>query len=115
MKVRLNETHWSRYNRLFRNGEHGGLLYNILSNILFELDEPHYTMLESWCDKGIAIAAEDEEFLNLLREKNVIIDSKENERFLHIYQYEHLATCFDTSLLGLTICPTLRCNFRCPY
>ena len=106
---------WSRYNRLFRSGQCGCFLYNALSNTLFELDEVYYTLLEGWQDSRTGIATGDEAFLSILQEKKVLVGPGEEDKILLAHQYQRQAACFDTSRLGLTICPTLRCNFRCPY
>lgn len=107
---------WSRYNRLFRSERCGRLLYNALSNTLLEVDEAHYRVLEGFRDRGNGFdAGSDADFLAVLRENKVLVEAGEEERLLLARQYRRHAYSFDTSLLGLAICPTLRCNFRCPY
>lgn len=106
---------WSRYNRLFRSERFGPFLYNALSNTLLELDEAHYRVLEGLRDHGNGGASADDTFLALLREHKVLVEAGEEERLLLARQYARNALCFDTSRLGLTLCPTLQCNFRCPY
>jgi len=54
-------------------------------------------------------------FLALLRECKVLVGAGEEEHLLLARHYERHALCFDSSRLGLTVCPTSRCNFRCPY
>lgn len=106
---------WSRFNRLFRLEKTGGFLYNALSNTLFELDESHYTILEDWQNGRSYDANGDEYFLSVLSKKTVLVRSGEEEQHLLACRYQRQVTCFDSSVLCLTICPTLRCNFQCPY
>jgi len=109
---------WSRYNQLFESERFGFFLYNALSNTLMELDEAHCHVLERLRDRGGGegeSAAADPDFLTLLRANKVLVEAGEEERLLLARHYERHALCFDTSRLGLTICPTLKCNFRCPY
>ena len=112
---------WSRYNQLFESARFGGFLYNALSNTMMELDEAHYRMLEGVRERGgadadpAAEAAADPDFFALLRANNVLVEAGEEERLLLARRYERHALCFGTAHLGLTLCPTLQCNFRCPY
>ncbi len=106
---------WSRYNHLFRLQEAGGFLYNSLSNTLFELDDSHYALIEIWNENPGNLLMEDTDFTRLLKKKNVLVEPDEEKNLLLAYQYHRLATCFDSRTLSLTLCPTLKCNFRCPY
>ena len=110
---------WSRYNQLFESARFGGFLYNALSNTMLELDEPHYRALEGVRERGGAeadeLAAADPGFLALLRASKALVEGGAEERLLLARRYERHALCFGSSHLGLTVCPTLRCNFRCPY
>lgn len=107
---------WSRYNTLFQSRRFGNFVYNALSNTLFELDAPHYDAVEA-IQKGMGDSglSNDRDFLALLRKNKVLVEEGEEEQLLLSRQYQRHALCFDTSRLGLTICPTLQCNFRCTY
>ena len=102
--------YWSLYNKLFRSDRFGPFLYNALSNTLIELCEPHYEMLKG-LDRGndnTSIILNDRDFNDLLREKLVLVEPGEEEGQLLAQQYRRHATCFNSSNLGLTICPTLQ-------
>lgn len=107
---------WSRYNTLFHSERFGYFLYNSLINKLHELDQEHYNTLQHFrdgdSDSGITA---DSDFDTYLRKNKAIVDNGEEKRLLLARQYERHALCFDSNHLGLTICPTLQCNFRCPY
>lgn len=106
---------WSRYNTLFRYEGYGRFCYNALSNTLIELDEIHYRFLEG-CQRSVSPCNEqDNAFFRLLCNKHILIRAAEEENILVAHQARRQAVCVDTSRLDLTICPTLRCNFRCSY
>jgi len=108
--------YWSKYNKLFQNSRFGFFLYNSLSNSFFELDKSHYQFLTQ-LEQNPNCASIDSEytFLNLLREKKVLIGKGENGKAITVKQYNRNKFSYDTSNLILSICPTLGCNFRCPY
>ncbi len=106
---------WSRFNNLFRSERFGYFLYNALSNTLLETDEAHFKVLEELRDRGIGSQNFEKSFISLLSENKMLVAAKEEERLLLTRQYDRNALCFDTYRLCLTICPTLLCNFRCPY
>jgi len=110
---------WSRYNHLFDSRRFGFFLYNALSNTLLELDEAHYRALEEMRGRGGAEQgggpAADPGFAALLIERAVLVGAGDEERAILARRYERKAVCFNTARLALTVCPTLACNFRCPY
>ena len=107
---------WSRYNTLFESERSGCFVYNALTNTLVELDTLHFIDLaairDARSDTGLI---KDSSILSLLQKNKVLVAEGEEARLLLARQYQRHAACFDTSRLGLTICPTLLCNFRCPY
>jgi uncharacterized protein len=106
---------WSRYNRLFCSDRFGPFLYNILSNTLMELDRPLYDLL-AWLNAGDPCPPlADKDFEDLLCEKYVLVKPGQEEDVLLTQQCRRHVGIFNPSILGLTICPTLRCNFRCSY
>ncbi len=107
---------WSRFNTLFCSERFGLFIYNALSNTLIELDEVHYKVLERFREsRGGFDTGSDSVFIALLRECKILLDEGEESRLLLTRQYRRQTVCFDSSRLALTICPTLECNFRCPY
>ena len=107
---------WSKYNVSFVSDRFGHFLYNTLTNVLFELDRAHHEQLEQLRTHPRSTPTRiDEDFLALLEEGGVLSEDHEEERELMIKRYERNTISFDTSHLGLSICPTLACNFRCSY
>ena len=107
---------WSRYNTLWHSPQSGFFLYNALSNTLVELDEEHYKSLDVLRNKGCDAATTiDSDFFSLLHDKMMLTERDiETQKLLALHHHRQ-TICFDSSRLGLTICPTLQCNFRCPY
>lgn len=107
---------WSRYNKLFESERSGKFVYNAVTNTLIELDTRHFMALEAIRNAGSEMGLiENSSLLVLLKKNKVLVEEGEEARLLLARQYQRHATCFDTSRLGLTICPTLLCNFRCSY
>ena len=107
---------WSRYNTLFRSRQYGWHTYNALSGVLLELDELHRDIATSLREASAdPDAVWDGEFVALLDAHGFLADPGEEKVRLMELRYRRNAACFDTSHVGLTICPTLACNYACPY
>ncbi|MFO7803592.1 MAG: radical SAM protein [Desulfovermiculus sp.] len=105
----------SKYNTFITSKNLGCFVYNALSNTLIEMDEAHYALLSNFqSGHGTAFDA-DEDFYDLLRKHFVLAEPDEEQDQLFVQHSQRLAQCFKSSSLALTIAPTLRCNFRCPY
>ena len=71
-------------------------------------------------DDGLAaafarLAAAEPEFAEGLRAARVVVTPGQEEGARLAAVYRRRASRFDTATLGLTVCPTLACNFRCGY
>lgn len=107
---------WSKYNHLFHTERFGYFLYNALSNLLLQLDQTHFVMLEHIRDaRRIIPIKSDKAFFDLLTDKGFLVLEEEENLQLMQLRYRRNVECFNTSILGLTICPTLHCNFSCSY
>ncbi len=107
---------WSRYNTLFHSDRFGFFLFNALSGILLELDSERFLILKKIRDGHLSeLSYVKSEFVTFLKEKGFLAQEEEEQVQLMQLHYQRNAACFSTSYIGLTICPTLACNFRCPY
>lgn len=107
---------WSRYNTLFHSKNYGYFLYNAFSNILLELDEPHFRLLEQLRENPQQLLSiSDPDFILLLEEQFVFSDKQIEQKKILLNRYQRNAKCFNATTLSLTICPTLACNFGCGY
>lgn len=91
--------------------EEGILLYNTNSNGILKLNKEYEEKYYKFVENGII---EDENFKNTLLYGKMIIDEKEGDEIKKIF-IESQMMRFDGNSIGLTIAPTMACNFRCPY
>lgn len=102
---------WAPYNFFFhREGKH--FIYNSLSNSFALLDGETYNALKKSCDSGTEISV-DNELLDSLRIMKAV-DTDVDTELLRIRHLEQTRK-FNPTTIGLTINPTLACNFRCSY
>lgn len=87
------------------------IAYNTRTNALALIDESHYETLRKFIDYGEKI--KDDEFVKSLYSVGYLIDDEIDE--LMLLRYNMLKDRFNTQHIGLTIAPTMNCNFRCPY
>ncbi len=107
---------WSKYNLLFKSKANGYLLYNSITNSFAEIDRETYKELElirqnpSAYDFGGCLPL----YTQLLKIKALVHD-REEEEMINVLRYKRLSQRYNASGLGLTIAPTLACNFNCSY
>lgn len=111
----MSKYYWSFYNRLYTINNKEYILYNSLSNSLLELDQEAYqdiVHLQEQLNAGTY--TEDNEYHALLLNKAVISTSTYEEG-LEIQRLSRLYKQASDDYIGITILPTLDCNFRCTY
>jgi uncharacterized protein len=91
----------------------GLLLYSALFGRLVEIDEHHTVRIRQLIERGDGIEVNDS-ITRLLLEQGMLVPNEFDE-LAWIQQKYDRAKFRMTGQLGLTICPTLSCNFRCTY
>lgn len=97
----------SRYT-IFKEVEDKGILFNTLTLGLLELNKEYCNKLKLTLENK----AEYED-LNENLYKGSFLETELDER--ELMKHVHLNNKFQEKTLGLTIAPTLRCNFKCSY
>lgn len=87
------------------------IAYNTRTNALALIDRPHYKVWRRFANYDEKII--DEDFVRSLYDTGFVVDDEVDE--LTLLRYNMLKDRFDTHHIGLTIAPTMNCNFRCPY
>lgn len=102
---------WSKYNYFF-NADSKYFLYNSLSNSFAELREDIYEKLHKlFINNSLEIS--DLDLKNHLINMKAFVEDDRDE--LCKIKYLKQRRRFNNTHLGLTINPTLQCNFACPY
>lgn len=106
---------WSKYNYLFISKKNEYLLYNSMTNNFAEIDKEAYEILsnlspQSQCSE---IKELDAELFEELFDAKYLVES--DEPMLNSLKLNSYLQRFDKNNLSLTIAPTLKCNFSCPY
>lgn len=102
---------WSKYNYFF-NADEKYFLYNSLTNSFAELREDIYEKLHNlFINNSLEIS--DLELKNHLISMKAFVEDERDE--LCKIKYQKQRRRFNNTHLGLTINPTLQCNFACPY
>lgn len=107
---------WSRFNVLFSSNRLGKILFNTRTLSLSKISEETFLVLERIRD-GLedphqVLLAED---IERLRKSKVLVENHEDIDYLNFLKYKKNLESYCNKKLGLVVCPTLSCNFACPY
>lgn len=91
--------------------EDGILLYNTNSNGILKLNKEYQEKYNGFLENGVI---EDENFKSALLQGQMIVDDNDADEIKGIFIESNIAR-FSGNSIGLTIAPTMACNFRCPY
>ena len=104
----------SRYNKILNTEDNKKIAFNSMSCALAEVDESFFDIYNN-IDKLVYedLDAKTKDLVDNMLEGGYIIQDSSDE--LKMIKYKHLTSKFNSNTLGLTIAPTLDCNFACPY
>lgn len=85
------------------------IIFNTLHQGVLELDEIYSNEFKKYIETNIC----KDDLYNALKEGNFIVDDSVDE--IKSYKLDTTLGRFDSSVLSLTIAPTLECNFACTY
>lgn len=94
-----------------KNGNGDALYYNMRTGSLAHMEAKHHKEFVQFIETGIEIS--DEKFLEELKYCGFLIEDDFDEK--KDIKIRMLNSRYDTSVLSLTITPTMACNFRCTY
>ncbi len=89
----------------------GILLYNTNSNGILKLNKEYEEKYNEFLQSG---KLDDEAFKSALLKGNMVIDENSGDEIDTIFLENKMAR-FGGNDIGLTVAPTMACNFRCPY
>ena len=107
---------WSQFNCLIHSKGNCYYLHNTRMLSLIKLDKNSYIRLKE-IEKRPNIAKDilnGKDYDYLIKAK-VLVKDYEDESYINKLKYIRRKKSFTSSSLGLVICPTLACNFSCPY
>ncbi len=107
---------WSKYNTLFYSNKIGYCLFNSRMLSLSKMDENTYHILQKVKENPQTAVSllEQSDYENLCRNK-VLVSSNEDNNYLSMLKYKKQIESYTSTTLSMVICPTLSCNFACPY
>ena len=107
---------WSRFNTLFYSKKIGYGIFNSRMLSFSELDENSYNNLVRIKNDnnliGLLLA---DDSINDLKNKKIIVQDNEDNDYVNMLRYRKRYMSFTSKRLSLVVCPTLFCNFACPY
>lgn len=104
----------SAFNRYIQTHEGKTIAFNAMSCALAEIDDGFQAMMERIKTGELTdLNTQEKELLEQMRYGGYVVDKDMDE--LKVIQYRQLNGKYAQDSFGLTIAPTLACNFACPY
>ncbi|KNF07894.1 hypothetical protein CLPU_11c00630 [Gottschalkia purinilytica] len=104
----------SKYNKIWTMDNGVKIAFNSMSCALAEIDDSFMEIYNNIENISVSQLDEDKkQLLNQMEEGHYIIDDELDE--LKQIKFRHYKGKYENNGLGLTIAPTLACNFKCPY
>ena len=107
---------WSQFNRLLYSQKIGYFLLNTRMLSLITINEESYKKLikiqETPNEANVLLNKDD---YNYLLQNKILVEDGEDEAYINQLKYRKNLKSFGSQSLSLVICPTLACNFACPY
>lgn len=102
----------SKYNFFYEDKEKASVIaYNSRTNCLATIDENRYQMYRNFLSNKTEIR--DSDFYDKLVKGGFVVDDSIDE--IELIKFGLLYSRYNSDSLGLTIAPTLNCNFQCTY
>lgn len=112
----LSNMKWSQFNCLFHSKKTGYFLHNTRMKLLVRLDETSYKRLQEISENPeLAETLLDESDYTYLVNSKVLVSEHEDNNYIGKLEYKRRRESFTFNSLGIILCPTLACNFACPY
>ncbi len=107
---------WSQFNYLFHSERIGYCLHNTRMLSLISLDKESYNTLLA-CEKepDRANALVDTETFEYLVKNKILVDDFEDNNYINKLSFTKKYACSEKGNISIVLCPTLGCNFACPY
>ena len=107
---------WSQFNCLLYSDKIGYFLHNTRMLSLLKLDKEGYCRMlkireNPNCAKDLL---NDDDYAYLL-DKKILVADWEDSAYINKLEYKRRRESFTSDVLGIVLCPTLACNFACPY
>ena len=107
---------WSKFNILFYSQKIGYALFNSRMSSFSKLDKESFDILSKLesgnMDIMSVLSTQD---IDNLRKKKILVDDKEDDNYVNVLKYRKQLQSYTSKILGIIVCPTLYCNFACPY